>query len=118
MKLHALAVFAFLGLAASPLVIVLIVIVGLILLYLVARKYRPFGQSLGFVCAVAGRLLVTLAYHLQSAALYCNRACLASLRYPPGVSDSDYWHGVNVMVRLALFVLAVTVLGAEPVNTL
>ncbi len=102
----------------SYLLITLAVIVALVVLYLVGRKVKPFGKSLGFVCAVAGRLLVKIAQYADKAADYCYKACIASLRYPPGVSDSDYWHGVNVISRLVYFVLAVCILLGETVNTL
>src|SRR5437588_13098402 len=99
----------------SPVVvIVLVVIAGLILLYLIARKVKSFGKSLGFVCAVLGRMLVKIAEYMGKAAEYCKNACIASLRYPPGVSDIDYWHGVMVISRLVIFILAGTVLSAEP----
>src|SRR5438270_1927209 len=102
-----------------PLVLVMLaVVVGLIVLYLVARRVKPFGQSLGFVCAVAGRLFVTLATFMGKAAEYCKSACLASLRYPPGVRDGEYWAGVNVLSRLVYFVLAVLILAGETFNTL
>ena len=99
-------------------VIVLIVIAGLILLYLVARRIKPFGQSLGFVCAVAGRILVKIAQYMHSVADYARTAAVASLRYPPGVGEGDYWFGVNVLSRIVYFVLAVCILGGETVNTL
>src|SRR6266566_149209 len=99
-------------------VIVLVVIAGLILLYLVAHRIKPFGQSLGFVCAVAGRILVKIAQYMYSVADYARTAAVASLHYPPGVGESDYWFGVNVLSRIVYFVLAVCILGGETVNTL
>src|SRR5205085_3849196 len=114
-----LVVLAVLGIQIPPLVLVmLIVMAGLIVLYLLARWINPFGLALGFVSAVAGRLLVTLSYHMEQAAAYCKRACLASLAYPPGVSDGEYWSGVNVLSRLVYFVLAVLILAGETLNTL
>ncbi len=101
-----------------PLVLVMLaIVVGLIVLYLIARRVKPFGQSLGFVCAVAGRLFVTLVKFMSKAATYCKSACLASLHYPPGVCD-EYWSGVNVLSRLVYFVLAVLILAGETFNTL
>src|SRR2546426_9005633 len=96
--------------------IVLVGVVGLILLYLVAQKKKQFGKSLGFVCAVLGRMLVKIAEYTGKAADYFSKACIASLKYPPGVSSIDYWHGVLVIARLVIFLLAGTVLSAEPVN--
>src|SRR5216683_25672 len=100
------------------LVIILVVIVVLLGLYLVARKVRPLGQALAFVCTVASRILVTFAQYMKQAGDYCNKACLASLRYPPGVGDTDYWSGINVLARLVYFGLAVLILAGETVNTL
>src|SRR2546421_8413166 len=100
------------------LLIVLAVVVGLILLYLLARRIRVFGQSLGFVCAVAGRVLVKIAQFMHSVADYARAAAIASLHYPPGACIGDYWFGVNVLSRVVYFVIAVCILGGETVNTL
>jgi len=102
----------------NSLLIALVVLVGLVVLYLVARRVKPFGQSLAFVCTVVSRVNVKLAEYMSKAADYCHTACLASLRYPPGLGDSDYWSGVNVLSRLVYFVLAVFILAGETLNTL
>jgi len=98
--------------------IALSIIVVLVVLYLVARRVKPFGYSVAFVCTVLSRLNVKLAEYLIKAADYCQKACLASLRYPPGVTDLDYWSGVVVLSRLVYFLLAACILGGETVNTL
>src|SRR2546428_4373476 len=100
------------------LLIALVVVAVLLVLYLVARLVKPFGHALAFVCTVASRINIKIAEYMSKAADYCNKACLASLRYPPGVSESDYWSGVNVIVRLVYFVLAVLIFAGETVNTL
>jgi hypothetical protein len=100
------------------LLITLSVVAVLVVLYLVSRKVKPFGQSLGFVAAVLGRVLVKIAEYTGKASDYSNKACIASLKYPPGVSNIDYWHGVLVISRLVILLLAGTVLSAEPVNTI
>src|SRR5258708_25635148 len=91
-------------------VIVLAVIAGLILLYLVARRIKAFGQSLGFVCAVAGRILVKITQYMQNVADYARNAAVASLRYPPSVCDCDYWFGGHVVSRIVVFVLSFCIL--------
>src|SRR5437763_17116876 len=100
------------------LLIALVIVVVLLVLYLVARKVKPFGQAIAFVCTVASRVNEKFAEYMNKAADYCNKACLASLRYPPGIRDSDYWHGINVLSRLVYFVLAVLILAGETLNTL
>src|SRR5260370_8274386 len=73
----------------SPVVVgVLVVVAALILLYLVARRFKKFGHALAFVCAVGGRVLVTLSYHMAAAAAYCHRACETALK---SINDSGEW---------------------------
>jgi hypothetical protein len=73
----------------SPVVVgVLVAVAGLILLYLVARKLKRFGHAAAFACAVAGRLLVTLSYHMDRAARYCKKALDAALK---SINDTDEW---------------------------
>src|SRR5205807_4569390 len=67
---------------------------------------------------VASRVNVKIAEYMQITAAYCHSACIASLHYPPGVRDGDYWEGVNVLSRLVYFVLAVLILAGETLNTL
>jgi len=100
------------------LLIALVVTIVLLVLYLVARKVKPFGQALAFVCTVASRVNVKIAEYMSHAAAYFHSACIASLHYPPGVSDSDYWSGINVLSRLVYFMLAILILAGETVNTL
>lgn len=100
------------------LLIAIVVTVVLLALYLIARIVRPFGQALAFVCTVGSRINIKIVEYMNKAVDYCNKVCLASLRYPPGVSDSDYWPGINVMARLVYFVLAALILAGETVNTL
>src|SRR5947209_3756116 len=102
----------------SYLVITLIVVAVLLVLYLIAHIVKPVGQALAFIAIVVSRVLVKSEEYLTLAADYCHKAAVASLRYPPGVSENDYWFGINVLNKLVIFTLAVTLLGAEPVNTL
>ena len=100
------------------LLITFVSIAVLLVLYLVARKVKPLGHALAFVCTVASRVNVKIAEYMHKAAAYCHSACIASLHYPPGVRDGDYWEGVNVLSRLVYFVLAVLILSGETLNTL
>jgi len=102
----------------NHLLIVFVVLAVLLVLYLVARKIKPLGQSVAFVAVVASRFNVKLADILSHAASYCQKAAVASLRYPPGVNNDEYWLGVNVISRLVWFVLSVLIIVGEIVNTL
>ncbi len=98
----------------SPVVVIILVVVaGLILLYLVARKFKPFGHSLAFVCAVAGRLLVTLSYHMENAAHYCQRACETALK---SINDTGEWTMRDFLGLLILFGIGSLILGGESVQ--
>ena len=100
------------------LLIGLVVLAALLVLYLVARLVKPFGQALAFVCAVASRVFVKIEEYMSSAARYCHNAAVASLHYPPGITDRDYWNGIDVLSRLVYFALAVCILGGETVSAL
>src|SRR5258708_6404245 len=100
------------------LLIALVVVTVLLVVYLVARKVKPIGQALAFVCIVVSRVNIKIAEYMSKTADYCNKACLASLRYPPVVRDTEYWSGGDVLMRLVYFVLAVSILAGETVNTL
>lgn len=100
----------------SPVVVtVLVVVAGLILLYLVARKFKQFGHSLAFVCAVAGRVLVTLAYHMEKAAAYCKKACETALK---SINDTGEWTMGDLTHAVADFVLGLLVIVGESVQVL
>ncbi len=71
------------------LVIALVVVAVLLVLYLIARIVKPVGQALAFVAIVVSRVLVKLEEYLTLAADYCHKAAVASLRYPPGVSEDE-----------------------------
>jgi hypothetical protein len=98
--------------------IALTVLVLLVVFYLVARRVKPFGQSIAFVCTVLSRINVKLAEYMTKAAGYCHTVCLTALYYPPGMTERDYWSGIDVLSRLVFFVLAVLILAGETVNTL
>jgi hypothetical protein len=94
------------------------VLVVLVVLYLVARRIKPFGQALAFVCTVISRVNIKVAEFMNNVADSCQRIGLASLHFPPGSADRDYWNGIDVLSRLVFFVLAVLILAGETVNTL
>ncbi len=100
------------------LLITFVSIAVLLVLYLVARKVKPLGHALAFVCTVASRVNVKIVEYMHKASAYCHSTCIASLHYPPGVRDGTYWEGVNVLSRLVYFVLAVLILAGETLNTL
>src|SRR5258706_5113949 len=90
-------------------------VVVLLVLYLVARKVKPFGQALAFVCTVLSRVNVKIAEHMNKAAAYYNSACTASLR---GITDTGHWTGTEVLKRIMYFALGLLILLGETVNTL
>src|SRR6266536_4218954 len=100
----------------SPIAIVILVVVaGLILLYLVARKVKPLGKSLAFVCAVGGSLLVTLSYHMVAAAHYCKRACETALK---SLNDSGEWTMRDLTRALTDFLVGLLVILGESLQVL
>ncbi len=100
------------------LLIGLVVVVVLLVLYLVARIVKPLGQAIAFVCVVASRIFVKIEEYMRNAASYCYNTAVASLHYPPGITDRDYWNGIDVLSRLVFFALAVCILGGETVSAL
>jgi len=92
-----------------------VTVVVLLVLYLVARKVKPFGQALAFVCTVLSRVNVKIAEYMNKAAAYYNSACTASLR---GITDTGHWTGIEVLKRIKYFVLGLLILLGETVNTL
>jgi len=100
----------------SPLVVIILVVVaGLILLYLVARQWKRFGHALAFVAAVAGRLLVTLSYHMERAAHFCKRACETALK---NLNDSGKWTLGDFLRWLIGFCIGLLILAGESIQVL
>ncbi len=98
----------------SPVVVgVLVVVAALILLYLVARRFKKFGHALAFVCAVGGRVLVTLSYHMAAAAAYCHRACETALK---SINDSGEWTMRDFLEKLQDFSVGFLVIFGEAVQ--
>src|SRR2546421_2429059 len=93
-------------LVAAALVVVLIV------LYMLARRFPLFGESLAFVCTFVARLLVTIQGACEKAGRYCSTVFAKSLQYPPHVTD-DTWHGVSVMSRLLLLQVSGIILTGD-----
>jgi len=100
----------------SPVVIVVLIsVAGFILLYLVARKVKPFGHSLAVVCAVAGSILVTLSYHMESAAHSCNKVCVAALK---SINDTGDWMMGDLLRGLIDFFLGLLILVGESIQVI
>src|SRR5260370_8073711 len=98
----------------SPVVVgVLVVVAALILLYLVARRFKKFGLALAFVCVVGGRVLVTLSYHMAAAAAYCHRACETALK---SINDSGEWTMRDFLEKLQDFSVGFLVIFGEAVQ--
>jgi len=98
----------------SPVVIaVLVVVAGLILLYLVARKFKKFGHAVAFVCAIAGSVLVTLSYHMAAAAACCHRACETALK---SINDTGEWTMRDFLEKLQDFSVGFLVIFGEAVQ--
>src|SRR5690349_7058057 len=100
---------------STVVVAVLVGVAGLILLYLVAQKWKPLGRSLAFVCAVAGRLLVTLADTTENAARYCEKVCHAALK---SINDTGVWTMHDLLRRLIDFGLGLLILMGETVQVI
>src|SRR5437016_4060439 len=100
----------------SPIMVVVLVVgAGLILLYLVARKFKRLGHAVAFACAVAGRLLVTLAYHMERAASYCKKALDAALK---SINDTDEWTMRVLLWLLIWFCIGLLILAGESIQVL
>src|SRR5258708_20447404 len=98
----------------SPVVVgVLVVVASLVLLYLLARRFKKFGHALAFVCAVGGRVLVTLSYHMAAAAAYCHRACETALK---SINDSGEWTMRDFLEKLQDFSVGFLVIFGEAVQ--
>ena len=102
----------------NVLLIVLAVLIVLVVLYLVAWKFEPVGKSIGFLCALLANVFVSIKEYMEKSAVFCKNACTASLRFPPGITDGDYWQGVIVLSRNVFFVVALCCLGGETFGTL
>ncbi len=87
-------------------------VVVLIVLYMLARRFPLFGESLAFVCTFVARLLVTGQDVCEKAATYCSTVFAKSLQYPPHVTD-DIWHGMYVISRLLLFLVSGIILTGD-----
>src|SRR6266699_1628955 len=99
------------------LVIAAIAAGALIVLYMLARRYPLFGDSLAFPMIFVVRPLVTLQKMLESAGRYCHGVFEKSLNYPPGVIG-DAWHGVNVIARNILLNISSIIITGDVYGTL
>src|SRR5437016_5661352 len=102
----------------NVLLIALAVLAGYGILYLVARRYEPVGSAIGSLCAFLANVFVRIEEYMEKSARYCRSACLASLRYPPGLTEGDYWQGIIVLCRLVLLILALCILPGESAQVL
>ncbi len=94
-----------------------IVAAVLIVLYMLARRYPLFGDSLAFLFTFGARLLVKIQGAFEQAGAYCYRVFEKSLNYPPRVTN-ETWSGLHVIARLVYFLLACCILFGETANTL
>lgn len=89
-----------------------IIALVLLVLYILARLFPVFGDSLAFLCTFVARILVTLQGMLEKAGRYCYEVFEKSLRYPAGVT-SDAWHGVLVIARNIILAVSSIILTAD-----
>ncbi len=97
---------------------ILAVLAVLGVLFHVSRTSEPVGSAIGFLCAFLANVFVSIKEYMEKSAVFCKNACTASLRFPPGITDGDYWQGVIVLSKNVFFVVASCCLGGEIFGTL
>jgi hypothetical protein len=88
---------------------------SLLILYLLARRFPVFGESIGFLAILACRVLIKGEWILKDAGTYCYKAFEKSVRYPPDVRDDVL---LGVLAHLTFLLLSASILFGETFNTL